>query len=96
MHLVFSKSCLSVGYIPGKENIIAVLVSRWAYPAFEAYRDASRHRSMDYAREMQEIEEEERSREKGCLYIRLVEPPVEANKYLLGKTRVEPIEASEV
>ena len=42
-HQIFSKFDLSVGYIPGRDNLIPDILSRWAYPASEAYRNISIH-----------------------------------------------------
>ena len=42
-HQIFSKYDLSVGYIPGKDNTNADILSRWAYPASQALRDISKH-----------------------------------------------------
>ena len=42
-HQILSRFDLTVGYIPGKENDIADILSRWAYPAAQAFRDISVH-----------------------------------------------------
>jgi hypothetical protein len=46
---------LSVGYIPGKDNHIADVLSRWAYPASVAYRDVSKHGTLEDELEMKEF-----------------------------------------
>ena len=54
-HQLFSKFDLSVGYIPGKENTIADILSRWAYPASQAYREISKHGTLEEKLEMEEM-----------------------------------------
>ena len=83
-HQILSKFDLTVGYIPGKENTIQDLLSRWAYPASEAYRDVSRHGSEGDAKRMGEIIDEERMREKECMFLRLVDPPAGCEKRSKG------------
>lgn len=41
-HQFVSLYDLEVGYIPCEENDIAEILSRWAYPASQAYRDISK------------------------------------------------------
>ena len=65
-HLVLSKFDLEVGYIPGKENEIQDILSRWAYPASTAYRDVTKHGSEKDDREMKKIIEEELKLEQKC------------------------------
>jgi hypothetical protein len=66
-HQIFSKFDLSVGYIPGKENEIADILSRWAYPASEALRDVSRHGNAQDTEEMKALIKEEYLDERNCL-----------------------------
>ena len=42
-HETFSKFDLSVVYVPGKDNKIADVLSRWVYPASRALQDVSVH-----------------------------------------------------
>ena len=42
-HEYFSKYDLVVQYMPGKDNVVADCLSRWAYPASVALRDISMH-----------------------------------------------------
>ena len=67
-HLVLSKFDLEVGYIPGKENEIQDILSRWAYPASTAYRDVTKHGSEKDDREMKKIIEEELKVEQKCAH----------------------------
>ena len=73
-HQIFSKYDLSVGYIPGKENSIADILSRWAYPASQAFRDVSKHGSALDDAEMKELIAQEKLEEMDCLVIKLREP----------------------
>ena len=66
---MFSKFDLSVGYIPGKENTVADILSRWAYPASQAYRDVSKHGTQEDKEEMEEIMKQEKEEEAQCLKI---------------------------
>jgi hypothetical protein len=59
-HEILSKYDLQVGYIPGKENTLADVLSRFAYPASQALADVSKHGSARDAEEMGELIEEER------------------------------------
>ena len=83
-HQILSKFGLSVGYIPGRENTLADVLSRWAYPASQAYWDVSRHGSAADRDEVHEILEQEYLEERGCLWIRLRSPPVARNRYVRG------------
>ena len=40
-----SKFNLTVLHIPGKDNIVADAMSRWAYPASKSFQDVSMHGS---------------------------------------------------
>ena len=67
----FSKFDLSVGYIPGKDNLIPDILSRWAYPASEAYRNISIHGCAEDDEEMKEFQRRkttlEQARQAGTL-----------------------------
>ena len=60
---------MSVGYVPGKNNTVADVLSRFAYPASEAYRDISKHSSAQVEDEMESLLIRERMEERGCMYI---------------------------
>ena len=64
-HQIFSKYDLTVGYIPGKENTIADILSRWAYPASQALKDISKHGSSQDKEDMLEIIREEKEKRGG-------------------------------
>ena len=73
-HQIFSKFDLTVGYIPGKDNTIADVLSRWAYPASQALRDISKHGSTQDKEDMDNIIQEEREEEMGCMQIAAENP----------------------
>ena len=83
-HQIFSKFDLTVGYIPGKENMIADVLSRWAYPASQALRDVSKHGSAQDKEEMEKIIEEEQEEEKYCMWISLKDQPNPRNVWVQG------------
>ena len=53
-----SKFNLKVEYVPGKDNVVADAMSRWAYPASAALHDCSWHGSAQDWAEMQAILQE--------------------------------------
>ena len=63
-HLTFSKFNLTIDYIPGKENLVPDALSRWAYPAGNAWRDISKHGSLEDIEEVRKIEEQEEQEER--------------------------------
>jgi len=83
-HQIFSRYDLSVGYIPGKENNICDVLSRWAYPASQALRDVTKHGTLDDDNEMHEIIKQERLEEQNCLVIKLLNPRSRENAFLRG------------
>jgi hypothetical protein len=46
-HEVLSKFDLSVQYVPGKDNVVADAMSRFAYPACKTFQDVSSHGSAE-------------------------------------------------
>ena len=50
-HEVLSKFDLSVQYVPGKDNVVADAMSRFAYPACKTFQDVSTHGSEEARRE---------------------------------------------
>ena len=46
-HLKLSRFNVAVGYVAGKDNGIADILSRWAYPAGSALKDVSIHGSVE-------------------------------------------------
>ena len=83
---IFSKFDLSVGYIPGKNNQIADVLSRWAYPASQALRDISKHGSEKDDDEMRELIEQEHEEEKECIYVCMRHQPTRDNLWIRGVT----------
>ena len=61
-HQILSKFDISVGYIPGKENDVADILSRWAYPASQALKDISIHGNIHDMEEVTEILRQEKKR----------------------------------
>ena len=85
-----SKYDLTVGYIPGKENTVADILSRWAYPASQAQRDISKHGTQVDRDEMRAMIKEEQEDGRECMTIKLKRPPISDNEYVRGLT-VQPI-----
>ena len=85
-HQIFSKYDLTVGYVPGRENTIADILSRWAYPASQALRDISKNGSAQDKEEMEEIIRQEKEEEMHCLYIKVRNQPDPRNLFIRGVT----------
>jgi len=68
-HQILSRFDITVGYVPGRENCIADVLSRWAYPASQAFGDVSKHGSEKDREEVEKIMERERKDEKDCLIV---------------------------
>ena len=83
-HQILSKYDLTVGYIPGKENTMADVLSRWAYPASQVLRDISLHGSEKDDEEMKCLMRKEKDTERACIYIVLKDPPMEKNNWVRG------------
>ena len=54
-----------MGYVPGKENTVADVLSRYAYPASEAFRNISKHGSVQDEEEMNGLIQREHLEERG-------------------------------
>ena len=94
-HQIFSKYDLSVGYIPGKDNTIADILSRWAYPASQALRDVSKHGSALDDAEMKELIAQEKLEEMECMVIKLREPKgIQGVVTRSGKNTAQPSESA--
>ena len=93
-HQILSKHDLSVGYIPGSENTVCDILSRWAYPASIAAKQVSRHGTEQEREQMKEIIRQEREEERQCLWVRLgttpEEPDVMQVTAIHGKTTGTP------
>ena len=85
-HQIFSKYDLTVGYIPGKENTIADILSRWAYPASQALKDISKHGSLQDKEDMEEIIRVEKEEELQCLWVKVKNQPNARNNFVRGIT----------
>ena len=57
------------GTFQGKINTVADVLSRFADPASEAYRDISKHGSVQDEDEMEGLILRERMEERGCMYV---------------------------
>ena len=79
-----SKFDISVGYIPGKENTVADVLSRWAYPASQAFLDISKHGSRQDREDVEEILKEEKLDERNCMWIVLRDAPSTRNRFIRG------------
>ena len=66
-HQRFSMFDLTIGYCPGKDNSLADVLSRWAYPASQALKDVSIHGSGQDEMDMEELIRREREEERECL-----------------------------
>ena len=75
---------LIVGYIPGKDNTIADILSRWAYPASQALRDISKHGSTQAKEDMDKLIQEEREQEMQFMYVKGGSPPKPEQKWVEG------------
>jgi hypothetical protein len=95
-HQIFSRFDLTIGYIPGKENTIADILSRWAYPASQAFREVSKNGTKEDDDEMKEIIRHEKEEEKLCMWVKLRDPPLDESKWIRGVIRtIEPVGAGE-
>ena len=84
-HQTLSKYDIQVGYIPGKENMVCDVLSRWAYPASEALRDISMHGCKQDDDEVREMIAKEREEERMCMMF-LRDQPSPANLFIRGVT----------
>jgi hypothetical protein len=85
-HQLLSKYDLTVGYVPGKDNTIADILSRWAYPASEAVKDVSRHGTAQDKEDVMALIHEEKREEANCMWLRLRGPPTQQNAWIRGVT----------
>ena len=73
-HLLLSHFKVDVGYVPGPENQIPDIMTRWAYPACETTKDISMHGNEEDDKAMEEIIEWEKAQEKSCCMISICWP----------------------
>ena len=89
-HQFFSRFYLTMGYIPGKENMIPDILSRWAYPAGQAFRDICKQGTVEDQDEMKEIIKQEREEERQCLWVKLKNLPTPTNLWIRNAKSVTP------
>ena len=65
---LFSRFALDVLYVPGKHNEVADAMSRWAYPASQAWSDVSRHGSLQNKLDNQVILAQDGADDSRCMY----------------------------
>ena len=73
-HMLLSHFNVTVGYVPGRDNGIADIMSRWAYPAGDTSGDISIHGDVDQDEDMKKIIEHEKALEKECRVVQLILP----------------------
>ncbi len=66
-HELLSRFNIVVQYIPGKDNVVADALSRWAYSASKCHPDVSHNGTAEDDEEMTKIEEQERKEEMETL-----------------------------
>ena len=94
-HQKLSRFNLTVVHVPGKDNVAADALSRWAYPASQSFNDISWHGSKEDDEEMKRIIEEEKREEKACLVIRAkVRGTEQGSKFSFAKSSSRPSQSS--
>ena len=68
-HQLLSHFDVTVGYVPGKDNTVADVQSRYAYPASKALQDVSFHGSEKDQEEMEKIIADEIAEERQCAMV---------------------------
>jgi transposase InsO family protein len=72
--LKLSRFNVAVGYVAGKDNGVADILSRWAYPAGSALKDVSIHGSVEDDEAMMAIIQKEKEEERQCAVLDLKWP----------------------
>ena len=78
---MLSRYDISVQYIPGKDNVAADALSRWAYPASQGFADASIHGSAKDEEDMEALILEEEAKGMACRVLYAWEFEVEASRH---------------
>ena len=72
-HDWLSRFDIQVGYVAGKQNTIADILSRWTYPANSAKQDVTLHGSEeDHATMLKTIREERELERQSCFHLQVV------------------------
>ena len=77
-HEVLSEFNLALYHVPGKDNTVADALSRWAYPASQGYRDASKHGSLTDKEQVKQLRLKEAREEAEAVYRIACEPRADA------------------
>ena len=65
-HMKLNKFNLEVVHVPGVDNVVGDALSRWAYPASQAYEDVSWHGTKEDTAKAREEIKKERQEEREC------------------------------
>ena len=88
-HMLLSHFHVTVGYVPGRDNGIADIMSRWAYPAADAVSDVSIHGTPEDDEKMEAIIKTEEAEEKECRMVHIVWPQGMLEEYKRSGKEVE-------
>jgi len=78
-----SKFDIEVRYVPGKTQVVADAMYRWAYPASKAMQDCSWHGSEHDSGEMKEIIRKELEEEREMRVVGMIYPLIQKQKRVL-------------
>ena len=88
-HMLLSHFNVTVGYVPGRDNGIADIMTRWAYPAADAVSDVSMHGTWEDDQKMEAIIKKEKAEEKECRVVNIVWPQGMLEEYQKSGKEVE-------